>query len=49
VFGTPAAARERLARWSSAGIGLLILSLPPNRPVEEIEFTLAALAPQPAG
>ena len=45
VFGTPGAARERLARWYTAGASLPILSLPPNRPWEEIRFALRALAP----
>lgn len=45
VFGTPGAARERLARWYSAGASFRILSFPPNRPWEDIEFALRALAP----
>jgi alkanesulfonate monooxygenase SsuD/methylene tetrahydromethanopterin reductase-like flavin-dependent oxidoreductase (luciferase family) len=45
VFGAPAAARERLARWLGPGGWFPILSLPPNRPVEEIHRALEALAP----
>jgi alkanesulfonate monooxygenase SsuD/methylene tetrahydromethanopterin reductase-like flavin-dependent oxidoreductase (luciferase family) len=45
VFGTPSAARERLARWYSAGASFPILSIPPNRPWQEVEFALRALAP----
>jgi hypothetical protein len=45
VHGDPTAARRRLACWYEAGASLPILSLPPNRPWEEIEFALRALAP----
>lgn len=46
VFGTPEAARARLARWYELGAELPIVSIPPNRPPEEIEETLSALAPR---
>ncbi len=45
VFGTPDAARRRLARWYEVGAELPILSLPPNLPPEEIDVALRALAP----
>ena len=45
VFGTPEAARARLARWYELGAELPIVSIPPKRPPEEIEETLRALAP----
>lgn len=45
VFGTPDAARDRLARWYEVGAELPILCLPPNLPPEEINVALCALAP----
>ena len=45
VYGDPDAARQRLAHWYQAGASFPILSLPPNRPWEELEFALHALAP----
>jgi len=45
VFGTPDAARTRLDRWYDAGAELAIVSLPPNRPWDEIDFALRALSP----
>lgn len=45
VFGTPDAARDRLARWYEVGAELPILCLPPNLPPEEIDVALRALAP----
>ena len=48
VFGTPAEARRRLARWHEAGAALPILLLQPNLAPEELELTLDALRPLPA-
>lgn len=48
VHGTPEAARQSLARWRTSGSSP-ILSLPPGRPADEIEFALRALAPEPDG
>lgn len=45
VFGTPDAARDRLARWYEVGAELPILCLPPNLALEEINVALCALAP----
>ena len=45
VFGTPAEARRRLARWHEAGAALPVLLLRPNLSAEELEFTLNALRP----
>ena len=45
IFGDPAAASQRLTRWYDAGASFPILSFPPNRPWEELEFALRALAP----
>lgn len=47
VWGPPGAARDRLARWYEAGASLPIIALPPNRPWDELEQTLRALAPAP--
>jgi alkanesulfonate monooxygenase SsuD/methylene tetrahydromethanopterin reductase-like flavin-dependent oxidoreductase (luciferase family) len=43
VYGTPAEARARLARWQEAGAALSILLLPPNLEPAQIDFTLDAL------
>jgi alkanesulfonate monooxygenase SsuD/methylene tetrahydromethanopterin reductase-like flavin-dependent oxidoreductase (luciferase family) len=43
VYGTPAEARARLARWQQAGAALPILLLPPNLSPAQIDFTLDAL------
>jgi alkanesulfonate monooxygenase SsuD/methylene tetrahydromethanopterin reductase-like flavin-dependent oxidoreductase (luciferase family) len=48
IYGTPVAARQRLARWYDAGATFPIISLPPNRPWEETEYALQALAPDTA-
>jgi alkanesulfonate monooxygenase SsuD/methylene tetrahydromethanopterin reductase-like flavin-dependent oxidoreductase (luciferase family) len=48
VFGTPAEARRRLARWHAAGAALPVLLLRPNLSPEEIEYTLDALRPRDA-
>jgi alkanesulfonate monooxygenase SsuD/methylene tetrahydromethanopterin reductase-like flavin-dependent oxidoreductase (luciferase family) len=45
IFGTPEAARDRLARWYEVGADLPILCLPPNLPRDEIDVALCALAP----
>ncbi len=45
VFGTPAQARARLARWHQAGAALPSLLLRPHLGLEEIEFTLDAFRP----
>ncbi|HEU4371517.1 MAG TPA: LLM class flavin-dependent oxidoreductase [Methylomirabilota bacterium] len=49
VFGTPAEARRRLARWHEAGAALPVLLLRPNLSPEELEFTLDALRPVDGG
>jgi alkanesulfonate monooxygenase SsuD/methylene tetrahydromethanopterin reductase-like flavin-dependent oxidoreductase (luciferase family) len=49
VFGTPPAARRRLARWHEAGAVLPVLLLRPNLSAEELEFTLNALRPGAGG
>src|SRR5919106_1763746 len=46
VFGTPAEARRRLARWYEAGAALPVLLLRPNLSHEELQFTLNALRPR---
>lgn len=43
VYGTPAEARARLARWREAGAALPILLLPPNLSPAQIDFALHAL------
>ena len=45
VYGTPDAARRRLDRWYDLGADLVVVSIPPNRPPDEVELTLKALAP----
>ena len=45
VFGTPAEARRRLARWHEAGAALPILLLRSGLSAAEMEFTLDALRP----
>jgi alkanesulfonate monooxygenase SsuD/methylene tetrahydromethanopterin reductase-like flavin-dependent oxidoreductase (luciferase family) len=45
VFGTPAEARRRLARWHAAGAAEPVLLLRPNLTAAELEFTLNALRP----
>jgi alkanesulfonate monooxygenase SsuD/methylene tetrahydromethanopterin reductase-like flavin-dependent oxidoreductase (luciferase family) len=45
VYGTPAEARARLARWHEAGAALPTLLLPPNLSAGEIDFMLDALRP----
>jgi alkanesulfonate monooxygenase SsuD/methylene tetrahydromethanopterin reductase-like flavin-dependent oxidoreductase (luciferase family) len=48
VFGTPAEARARLARWHAAGAVMPILLLRPNLSPDELELTLNALRPAAA-
>jgi len=43
VYGTPAEARARLARWQEAGAELPILLLSPNLTTAQMDFTLHAL------
>ena len=43
VYGTPAEARARLARWQAAGAELPILLLPPKLEPRQIDFALEAL------
>lgn len=45
VFGTPAQARARLARWHAAGADLPILLLRPQQTPEQIAMTLDAFRP----
>jgi len=45
IFGTPAQARARLARWHAAGAALPILLFPPNPTREEIDLALNAFRP----
>lgn len=45
VFGTPAEARERMARWFAAGVDLGVVFLRDNLRPEEIDFTLEAFRP----
>jgi alkanesulfonate monooxygenase SsuD/methylene tetrahydromethanopterin reductase-like flavin-dependent oxidoreductase (luciferase family) len=45
VFGTPAEARRRLARWHAAGAVMPVLLLRPNLAPDEVAFTLEALRP----
>jgi alkanesulfonate monooxygenase SsuD/methylene tetrahydromethanopterin reductase-like flavin-dependent oxidoreductase (luciferase family) len=47
VFGTPAEARARLARWHAAGAEMPVLLLRPQMSHEELEYTLDALRPTP--
>ncbi len=48
VFGTPEAARARLARWHECGADLPIVMLRPNLTNEQIRFELEALRAEPA-
>ena len=45
VFGTPAEARVRLARWHAAGAEMPVLLLRPQMTKDELDFTLEALRP----
>ena len=49
IYGTPDAARHRLDGWYRACASFPILSLPPNRPWDELDYALRALAPRAAG
>ena len=46
VFGTPAEARARLARWHAAGAEMPVLLLRPQMSADELELTLDALRPR---
>ena len=48
VFGTPAEARERLARWYEAGADTVSLLLPPHLTPAQIDVTLHAFGGYPA-
>ena len=45
VYGTPAEARRRLARWHAAGASMPVLLLRPNLTAAEIALTLEAFRP----
>ena len=45
VYGTPAEARRRLARWHAAGADCPVLLLRPNLTPEERNLTLATFCP----
>ena len=45
MWGTPAEARERMARWYTAGADVPGLFLRPNLARAELEDTLAAFRP----
>jgi alkanesulfonate monooxygenase SsuD/methylene tetrahydromethanopterin reductase-like flavin-dependent oxidoreductase (luciferase family) len=45
LWGDAAAARERVERYCAAGADMPIVTLPPNRSVEELDQMLDALAP----
>jgi alkanesulfonate monooxygenase SsuD/methylene tetrahydromethanopterin reductase-like flavin-dependent oxidoreductase (luciferase family) len=49
VYGTPAQARRRLARWHDAGGAFPVLLLRPNLTPEERAFTLDAFVPMLGG
>jgi alkanesulfonate monooxygenase SsuD/methylene tetrahydromethanopterin reductase-like flavin-dependent oxidoreductase (luciferase family) len=45
VWGDAASARQRLGRWYAAGADTPILTLPPNRPLDELDHMLESLRP----
>jgi hypothetical protein len=45
VHGDARSARDVLERWRAAGAQLPVLVLPPNRPLDELDHLLTALAP----
>jgi alkanesulfonate monooxygenase SsuD/methylene tetrahydromethanopterin reductase-like flavin-dependent oxidoreductase (luciferase family) len=49
VFGTPAEARRRLARWHAAGASMPVLLLGPNLTTEQVAATLDAFRPMLGG
>lgn len=49
VWGDPGAARARLDRWEAAGADEVVLALPPQRPVAELDAMLEALRPVAVG
>ena len=49
IWGDATSARERLNRWFTAGAQLPILTLPPNRPLDELDHMLESLRPPEDG
>ena len=49
IWGDATSARERLNRWFTAGAQLPILTLPPNRPLDELDHMLDSLRPPEGG
>ena len=45
LWGDAAAARQVLQRFSAAGADMPVITLPPNRSVEELDYILDSLAP----
>ena len=45
MWAQPAAARAAVDRWRGAGAQLPVLVLPPDRPLDELDHVLTALAP----
>jgi alkanesulfonate monooxygenase SsuD/methylene tetrahydromethanopterin reductase-like flavin-dependent oxidoreductase (luciferase family) len=45
VWGDATSARECLSRWFAAGAQLPVLTLPPNRPLDELDHMLESLRP----
>jgi alkanesulfonate monooxygenase SsuD/methylene tetrahydromethanopterin reductase-like flavin-dependent oxidoreductase (luciferase family) len=45
IWGDADTAQAALERWYAAGAQLPVLSLPPNRPVDELEYMIESLAP----
>jgi alkanesulfonate monooxygenase SsuD/methylene tetrahydromethanopterin reductase-like flavin-dependent oxidoreductase (luciferase family) len=45
VYGTPAEARARLARWHAAGADVPVVFLQPNLSTDEIDYALRAFTP----
>ena len=45
LWGNAAAAREGLQRYAAAGADMPVITLPPNRSVEELDYILDSLAP----
>ncbi len=49
LWGNAAAAREGLQRYAAAGADMPVITLPPNRSVEELDHILDSLAPTVEG
>ena len=47
ILGGPVEAREALERWYAAGADQPLLVLPPGRDLEQLEFILETMRPQP--